>query len=189
PGSRSRLRIVAALPRPRAVERARLEWWVGEPGDPATLLERFLADHGLPVGDLSAGPPAPAADVTAVVLVGAAAAARMAGAATGRPSPAPEVPDLVAVVREPAAVADGGSAGLDRPTRDPLRLGQWRCTWTDGEHAAAVHAVREEIAAGEVYQVNVVGHRSAPHDGDPTAALHAVARLPGARYGGVLTAA
>jgi para-aminobenzoate synthetase component 1 len=38
-----------------------------------------------------------------------------------------------------------------------------------------------------VYQVNVVGHTSAPYTGDPTAALERVAGLAGARYGGVLT--
>jgi para-aminobenzoate synthetase component I len=185
------LRIVAAAPSARAVERTRLEWWVGQPGDPATLLERFLAEHGLPVGDLSAtarGPVGGSADepadgVRAVVLVGAAAAARMADAPTGAASPAPDVPDLVAVIHD--------SAG--RPTRQaaggPLRVGPWRCTWADAEHAAAVRAVRAEIAAGEVYQVNVVGHRSAPFGGDPTAALGAAAALPGARYGGVLRAA
>jgi len=52
-----------------------------------------------------------------------------------------------------------------------------------------VSRVREAIGRGDVYQVNVVGHASAPYTGDPTAALHRVATLPGARYGGVLSGA
>ena len=43
---------------------------------------------------------------------------------------------------------------------------------TDDEHAAAVQTVREAIARGEVYQANVVGHRSAPHVAHPHAPGH-----------------
>src|SRR6266566_667345 len=113
----------------RLVERARWEWWRGDPVDPASGLMRFLTAHGLPT-DLS-GPVAPAAA--------------------------------------------------------PARVGRWSTSWTDAEHAAAVRAVRAAIAEGDVYQVTVVGHRSAPYSGDPAAALAAVAALPGARYGGGLS--
>jgi para-aminobenzoate synthetase component 1 len=50
-----------------------------------------------------------------------------------------------------------------------------------------VDTVRESIARGDVYQVNVVGHQSAPFTGDPGPALRAVAGLPGAEYGAVLS--
>jgi para-aminobenzoate synthetase component 1 len=63
----------------------------------------------------------------------------------------------------------------------------WEPSWTPTDHADAVRAVREAIACGDVYQVNLVGHASARYDGDPLPALHRVAGLPGARYGGVLT--
>ena len=66
------------------------------------------------------------------------------------------------------------------------RLGAWRESWTPAAHAAAVQAARAAIARGDVYQVNVVGHASAPYTGDPLPALTRVAGLPGARYGGVL---
>ncbi|GIF22205.1 para-aminobenzoate synthetase component 1 [Actinoplanes tereljensis] len=66
-------------------------------------------------------------------------------------------------------------------------MGEWAPSWTPKEHAAAVDAVREAIGRGDVYQVNVVGHASAPYRGDPGPALRRVAALPGARYGGVLT--
>jgi para-aminobenzoate synthetase component 1 len=69
----------------------------------------------------------------------------------------------------------------------PWGCGPWRTSWSPAQHAAAVERVREAIARGEVYQANVVGHRSAPCSGDPAAALRAVSSLPGAVYGGVLT--
>jgi para-aminobenzoate synthetase component I len=68
-----------------------------------------------------------------------------------------------------------------------LSLGEWATTWPDTAHAAAIRMVRAAIDKGEVYQVNVVGHRSAPYTGDPGAALRAVAALPGAAYGGGLS--
>lgn len=100
-------------------------------------------------------------------------------------SPAPGVPDLVAVVyghtpppgERRAAPAAAGPAS---------RVGLWTPSWSAAEHAAAVSAVRDAIARGDVYQANVVGHASAPFTGDPRAALARVAALPGARYGGVL---
>jgi para-aminobenzoate synthetase component I len=46
--------------------------------------------------------------------------------------------------------------------------------------------VREAIARGDVYQVNVVGHAAATYAGDPAAALRRVVALPGARHAGVL---
>jgi para-aminobenzoate synthetase component 1 len=62
----------------------------------------------------------------------------------------------------------------------------WRTTWSDAEHAAAVEQVRAAIARGDVYQVNVVGHRTAAHRADPRAVAAAVSLLPGASYGSVL---
>jgi para-aminobenzoate synthetase component I len=116
----------------------------------------------------------------AAVLISAAGCAAMSGAPTGRPSPVPAVPDLVAVVYEhvPAAPARHG---------DPFRLGAFRPSWTPEQHANAVRQVRAAIARGDVYQVNVVGHASAPYRGDPTDALRRVTRLPGARYAGTLS--
>jgi para-aminobenzoate synthetase component I len=42
--------------------------------------------------------------------------------------------------------------------------------------------VREAIGRGDVYQVNLVGHASAPYTGDPLPALRRVTSLPGAKY-------
>jgi para-aminobenzoate synthetase component I len=56
-------------------------------------------------------------------------------------------------------------------------VGEWERTWSDGEYGAAVEAVREAIAAGDVYQVNLVQHLSAPFRGDPAGLASALAAL------------
>ncbi len=45
--------------------------------------------------------------------------------------------------------------------------GRWERTWDDDGYAAAIEAVRAAIARGDVYQVNLVQHLSAPFAGDP----------------------
>jgi para-aminobenzoate synthetase component 1 len=68
----------------------------------------------------------------------------------------------------------------DRPlTRaaGDFRVGRWRCTWDEAAHAAAVEAVRDAIARGDVYQVNLVQHLSAPFAGDPAGLAGALAPL------------
>ena len=150
----------------RTQEVARLE--TDDPG----LLAGFLAEHGL------AGEPAAQHGDTAVgLLLGAVACARLAGLPEGAPSPA-AVPEVVAV-----AYRRGTPAA--RPARG-ASVGAWESTWTDGEHAAAVRAVQDAIARGDVYQANVVGHRSAPCTGDPRALAEAVASRP-YHYAGVLS--
>jgi para-aminobenzoate synthetase component 1 len=88
----------------------------------------------------------------------------------------------------------GAASGEPVPAGEPGRvgewsLGEWRPSWSPAAHAKAVEAVRDAIAAGDVYQVNVVGHASAPYTGDPVPALRRVATLPGARYPVVLEGA
>ncbi|HET8661755.1 MAG TPA: chorismate-binding protein [Micromonosporaceae bacterium] len=210
----------------RLREWSRLEWRVGDGGDPAALVTTFLEDAGLPVGDLSPtrvnrssrqhGPDDGLCG--AALLVSAGAGAVLAGRAPGPASPATAVPDVVAVVyghrpavrHRPATAAGpwGGSPSEDMATglrvvdggararRWPgagaagdWRVGAWVPSWTRSEHAAAVAKVREAISRGDVYQVNLVGHASAPWAGDPSCALGRVAALPGARYGGAVSGA
>ena len=57
-------------------------------------------------------------------------------------------------------------------------LGDWERTWTAAAYGGAVERVREAIARGDVYQVNLVQHLSAPFSGDPRALA---ARLAGLR--------
>jgi para-aminobenzoate synthetase component 1 len=130
------------------------------------LLEEFLVSAGLPVADLT-GPPAPSRDVAgAAVLLGALAGPAEARAAQGvAASPCPDVPDLAVVV----FTAGSGTA---RDARDVPALargdgtapGPWVASWSAAEHAAAVESVRRSIEAGDVYQVNVVGHWSRPFE-------------------------
>ncbi|MFK3979885.1 chorismate-binding protein [Micromonospora sp. NPDC050397] len=165
----------------------RLEWHVGQPGDPADLVERFLTGHRLGAGALhpTHRPPTPAggAAVGATLFVSAAAGATMIGAPPGPPSPAAAVPDVVVVVyrHRPAPPPAAGTRPAD------WWLGPWQPSWTPRAHAAAVTAARTAIGRGDIYQVNVVGHTSARYTGDPVPALTRLGRLPGARYGGVLT--
>lgn len=175
-GARSspvRLRSTPATPaewRGPLVELERWEWR-GD-GDPAAGLQAFLAEHGL------GGEPGAQRGTTAVALLaGANGCAAVGEVPAGASTPVPAVPELVAVAVRP------GDPG---PPPGTGRAGEWATTWSDAEHAAAVEVVREAIARGDVYQANVVGHRSAPHRSDPQALAQAVADLPGAAYGGVL---
>lgn len=181
------LSVPAALPgvsvgcRAHLSEVARVEWTATHAGWAADL-EAFLAGFGL---DLAKPFPAAVGHTVcgAAVLLSAAAGAVLSGSPVRR-SPAHAVPDVVAVVYGP-----GGRAARPAPPREgpgPWRLGEWEPSWSAAEHAAAVAAVREAIGRGDVYQVNVVGHASAPYLGDPVAALHRLGSVPGARYGGVL---
>jgi para-aminobenzoate synthetase component 1 len=127
--------------------------WRGT-GDPVDGLRGFLAEHGL------AAPARAQRGSTAVALLaGAVGCERLAGFAPGRPSPVPAVPELAAVAYRPGGRAPKAAASVS--------VEGWKPSWSDADHRAAVGRVREAIGRGEVYQVNVVGHRSAPHRSDP----------------------
>ena len=61
--------------------------------------------------------------------------------------------------------------------RGPYRVGPWQRSWTDGEYATAIDGVRAAIAAGDVYQVNLVQHFFAPFSGDPAGLADRLASL------------
>ncbi|MEV6815071.1 chorismate-binding protein [Micromonospora sp. NPDC051296] len=195
--SKNRPDVVEALPRMvveppaaparcrgRLVERARWEWRPTDGGDPAARTEEFLADHGLHLHDLARPAPRhhdPDGVCGAALYVSAAAGALLARGAVGAANPA-DLPEVAVVVY--------GHTDAP-PARPAAPAGWWRGPWTESwtrrQHADAVDAVREAIGHGEVYQVNLVGHAAAPYTGDPLPALARLGRLPGARYGGVLT--
>ena len=54
----------------------------------------------------------------------------------------------------------------DNETDERLGFGPWQRTWSAAAYGAAVDRVREAIAHGDVYQVNLVQHLSAPFQGD-----------------------
>jgi para-aminobenzoate synthetase component 1 len=53
------------------------------------------------------------------------------------------------------------------PPASQLEIGEWETTWDEAEYVEAVEAVRAAIERGDVYQVNLVQHLSAPFAGDP----------------------
>jgi para-aminobenzoate synthetase component 1 len=63
------------------------------------------------------------------------------------------------------------------PGDEVLEIGAWRRTWAPAEYADAVRAVRDAIGRGDVYQVNLVQHLSAPFAGSPSALAARLAPL------------
>ncbi len=96
------------------------------------------------------------------------------------PEPCP-LPLLACAVRpEPHDVKndnvhDRARAGSAVPGE--LEIGAWRRTWPAAQHRAAIEAVRRAIARGDVYQVNLVQHLSAPFAGSPHALAARLAPL------------
>jgi para-aminobenzoate synthetase component 1 len=86
------------------------------------------------------------------------------------PEPCPALPLAVCVVRPTRYVVESDNDG-------GIRVGGWDRTWSPGEYEAAVGSVRSAIARGDVYQVNLVQHLSAPFSGSPAALAAALAPL------------
>ena len=89
----------------------------------------------------------------------------------GTTPPPPEpcaLPVLACVLRRP---------GAWQAIAEDCRIGDWEPTWSAEEYARAVERVRERIALGDVYQVNLVQHLSAPFAGDPGAVAARLAPL------------
>jgi para-aminobenzoate synthetase component 1 len=59
--------------------------------------------------------------------------------------------------------------GEREPRSGAIEIGAWETTWSAGEYGVAVERVRDSIARGDVYQVNLVQHLSAPFSGDAAA--------------------
>ncbi len=83
--------------------------------------------------------------------------------------PAPPEPCALPVV--------AASVRRDPAPERPFELGDWEAAQGPQEHAAAVAEVRAAIARGDVYQVNLVRHLSAPFSGDPAGLAAALAPL------------
>ncbi|MDA1360191.1 chorismate-binding protein [Glycomyces luteolus] len=169
---------VPAACRDRLVEVDRLEWRIGDGGDPAALAADFRARH-LAEGDAGGHASADGAVCGVAVLVSAAAGAVMVGGAIGAPSPVPAVPDLALVAYVHGPAREAAPPG-------PFTVGPWEASWSGADHAAAVSAVQEAIGRGDVYVANVVGHRRARWSGDPAAIARAASTVAGASWGGVL---
>jgi para-aminobenzoate synthetase component 1 len=97
---------------------------------------------------------------------------RLAETLRREPWPAPPEPCPLPVVA--AHVRTEASNSL---LQAPFRVGEWAPTWAAEDYAAAVCEVRAAIARGDVYQVNLVQHLSAPFEGDPVGLAAALAPL------------
>jgi para-aminobenzoate synthetase component I len=78
------------------------------------------------------------------------------GSSPPPPEPCP-LPLLACVVRQ-----DNYD---DRPDVGEHEIGEWLPTWSASEYETAVVSVRDAIARGDVYQVNLVQHLEAPFTG------------------------
>jgi len=83
--------------------------------------------------------------------------------------PAPPEPCALPAVAYTYDVAPRAAGGYS--------IGDWCATWNEADYADAVESVRASIAEGDVYQVNLVQHLSAPFDGDALALADALAPL------------
>ena len=95
---------------------------------------------------------------------------------TLRRTAAPDPPESC---RLPLLAARVRSQERESAASDPgeCAVGEWERTWDDDAYAAAVAAVRAAIERGDVYQVNLVQHLSAPFRGDAHAVAARLAHL------------
>jgi para-aminobenzoate synthetase component 1 len=63
------------------------------------------------------------------------------------------------------------------PRAGRFAIGEWEPTWEPADYMQAIEDVRAAIARGDVYQVNLVQHLSAPFDGDSAGIAAALARF------------
>jgi para-aminobenzoate synthetase component I len=131
-----------------------LELWSAEGAFSA--LESYLAEELRP-------------GLVAEVFLGYGLSAAIRRDAAPPPAEPCPLPLLASRMSDPA-VSGGQSPGR-------VRIGHWERTWTDAEYAAAVEEVRAAIERGDVYQVNLVQHLSAPFDGDPAGVEQRLAPL------------
>ena len=59
----------------------------------------------------------------------------------------------------------------------PFALGEWSTTWPASDYEAAIQLAQAAIGRGDIYQVNLVQHLSAPFNGDPAGLAAALAPL------------
>src|SRR5437763_7393743 len=87
-------------------------------------------------------------------------------------APAPEEP-----IALPAAAVRVRRVTEPPSTARSYSVGTWRCSWAESEYGTAVQLVKDSIAAGDIYQVNLVQHLSAPFSGDPAGLAERLAPL------------
>jgi para-aminobenzoate synthetase component I len=88
-----------------------------------------------------------------------------------------DVPDPPEPCPLPVAAVGIRRADEPEPPPGPFRVGEWEATSDEAAYGTAVERVRAAIAAGDVYQVNLVQHLAAPFRGDPAGLAAALAPL------------
>ena len=104
-------------------------------------------------------------DAVAHVYIGYRCSDRLRRSSAAAP-PEPCVLPAVAYSLEPTHAPTGSYS-----------IGAWHPSWSESEYTDAVESVRDAIAEGDVYQVNLVQHLRADFDGDPIALARALAPL------------
>jgi para-aminobenzoate synthetase component I len=144
-----------------------------EPGSAFERLEEWLRAQGFfePGGE----------DLVADLYLGYGLSATLRRTASPAPPEPCRLPLLACAVRRCATMSEvttsGRKPGSRRDRRDELEIGPWRRSWSEAAHRDAVHVVRDAIARGDVYQVNVVQHLSAAFGGPPGALATRLAPL------------
>ncbi len=134
-----------------------LEVW--DSADPIADVEAYLRETGF-----FGGPP----DRVADLYLGY----RISDRLRRRPHASPPEPCPL-----PLAACRIRRAGERAAPPGEFAVGAWERTWDDEGYAGAIAAVRAAIARGDVYQVNLVQHLSAPFEGDPAGVAERLARL------------
>ncbi len=138
-----------------------LELW--EPDAALTRLDGYLRERGFLGGDAD-----PADDRVAEVYLGYGLSASLRRTSQPAPPEPAHLPVLACRIR--GRGDEPGPAGS-------YRVGRWESTWTSAAHARAIEDARAAIAAGEIYQVNLVQHIAAPFVGDPAGLVRRLAPL------------
>ncbi len=140
-----------------------LELWTAD--DAFGQLDRYLRAQGFFASDLDGRD-----DRVADVYLGYGLSGPLRR--TSRPLP-PEPAHLPLLACEVRTVEAPGPVAAD----GPFEVGPWDQTWSPLEHQRAIGRARAAIAAGEVYQVNLVQHLGAPFAGDPRSVAQALGGL------------
>jgi para-aminobenzoate synthetase component I len=170
-------------------------------GDPLEAADAFLAEHGCTLGPRADGPP----DVRVIGFFGYDLA-RVVEQLPGAPSVGADVPDLwLGAYGAVARWRDGADLtiiGRDRGSLEaalangpptlgiPPSFGPLTADDDGDHHMARVERIRDYLAAGDVYQVNLarrhVARIAAP--GDALALYQALAEVAPAPYGALIEA-
>jgi para-aminobenzoate synthetase component 1 len=135
-----------------------LEVWSSH--DPLAEVESYLRAAGF----FGGSPQAPSADV-------------FLGYGISHKLRRTSLPDPPEPCRLPLAAVRLGAAEIPTHPNTPFLVGEWERSWDDEDYAAAIRHVQDAVARGDVYQVNLVQHLSAPFAGEAAGLEQALAHL------------